>query len=107
MIKATKKWLIIKISSGLLIPFMVWFILNLVSVYDANSSQITSFLSGTSTKVIFSFFLILAFIFFTSTISEVFEDYIRDLKLKNAANRFLVLFSILTVLILVIFLIKI
>ena len=107
MIKATKKWLIIKISSGLLIPFMVWFILNLVSVYDANSSQITSFLSGTSTKFIFSIFLILAFIFFTSTISEVFEDYITDLKLKNAANRLLVLFSILSTLILVLFLIKI
>ena len=107
MIKATKKWLMIKISSGLLIPFMIWFILNLVSIYDANSSQITAFLSSTSTKFIFSIFLILSFIFFTSTISEVFEDYITDLKLKNAANRFLVLFSILTTLILVIFLIKI
>tara|TARA_Y100001970_G_scaffold68771_1_gene87741 strand:- start:7478 stop:7801 length:324 start_codon:yes stop_codon:yes gene_type:complete len=107
MIKATKKWLVIKVSSGLLIPFMVWFILNFVSVYDANSSQIASFLSSTSTKVIFSLFLILAFTFFTFTISEVFEDYITDLKLKNAANRLLVLFSILTTLILVIFLIKI
>ena len=107
MIKATKKWLAIKISSGLLIPFMVWFILNFVSVYDANSSQIISFLSSTSNKVIFSLFLILAFIFFTFTISEVFEDYITDLKLKNAANRLLVLFSILTTLILVIFLYKI
>ena len=106
MIKATKKWLAIKISSGLLIPFMVWFILNFVSVYDANSSQIISFLSSTSNKVIFSLFLILAFIFFTFTISEVFEDYITDLKLKNAANRLLVLFSILTTLLLVIFLIK-
>ena len=107
MIKATKKWLVIKVSSGLLIPFMVWFILNFVSVYDANSSQIASFLSSTSTKVIFSLFLILAFTFFTFTISEVFEDYITDLKLKNAANRLLVLFSILTTLILVIFLIRI
>ena len=107
MIKATKKLLTIKISSGLLIPFMVWFILNLVSIYDANSSQIISFLSSASTKVIFSFFLILAFIFFTSTISEVFEDYIRDLKLKNAANRFLVLFSIVSTLLLVILLLKI
>ena len=107
MIKATKKWLVIKVSSELLIPFMVWFILNFVSVYDANSSQIASFLSSTSTKVIFSLFLILAFTFFTFTISEVFEDYITDLKLKNAANRLLVLFSILTTLILVIFLIKI
>jgi len=107
MIKATKKWLVIKVSSGLLIPFMVWFILNFVSVYDANSSQIASFLSSTSTKVIFSLFLILAFTFFTFTISEVFEDYITDLKLKNAANRLLVLFSIIITLTLIIFLFKI
>ena len=107
MIKATKKWLIIKISSGLLIPFMIWFILNLVSIYDANSSQIIAFLSRTPTKFIFSIFLILAFIFFTSTISEVFEDYITDLKLKNAANRLLVLFSIVITLTLIIFLFKI
>ena len=107
MIKATKKWLVIKVSSGLLIPFMVWFILNFVSIYDANSSQIASFLSSTSTKVIFSLFLILAFTFFTFTISEVFEDYITDLKLKNAANRLLVLFSIIITLTLIIFLFKI
>ena len=89
MIKATKKWLVIKVSSGLLIPFMVWFILNFVSIYDANSSQIASFLSSTSTKVIFSLFLILAFTFFTFTISEVFEDYINDVKIKIVANRLL------------------
>ena len=40
MIKATRKWLIIKISSGLLIPFMAWFIINLVTAFDANNSQL-------------------------------------------------------------------
>tara|TARA_B100001121_G_C18314689_1_gene445875 strand:+ start:287 stop:610 length:324 start_codon:yes stop_codon:yes gene_type:complete len=107
MLKATQKWLAIKISSVLLIPLMIWFILNLVSIYDANNSQIIDFLSGLSNKIIFSLFLILAFTFFTLTISEVFEDYINDIKIKNAANRLLVLFSIVITLILVIFLYKI
>ncbi len=106
MIKATKKWLIIKISSGLLIPFMFWFIINLVSLFDASNSQLMEFLSNISNKVIFSLFLLLAFTFFTLTTSEIFEDYINDLKIKNVANRLLVLFSILIVLLLVIFLIK-
>ena len=75
MIKATKKWLTIKISSGLLIPFMLWFIINSVSLLDANNSQLIEFLSNISNKVIFSLFLLLAFTFFTLTISEVFEDY--------------------------------
>ena len=106
MIKATKKWLIIKISSGLLIPFMFWFIINLVSLFDASNSQLMEFLSNISNKVIFSLFLLLAFTFFTLTTSEIFEDYINDLKIKNVANRLLVLFSILIELLLVIFLIK-
>ncbi len=107
MIRATKKWLSIKITSGILIPFMVWFILNLVGILDANNSQFVLFLESFSTKIIFTLFLIFASIFYTLTISEVFEDYISNFKLKNAANRLLVLFSIIITLILVIFLYKI
>jgi len=107
MIRATKKWLSIKITSGILIPFMVWFILNLVGILDANNSQFVLFLESFSTKIIFTLFLILASIFYTLTISEVFEDYISNFKLKNAANRLLVFFSIIVTLILTIFLFKI
>ena len=94
MIRATKKWLSIKITSGILIPFMVWFILNLVGILDANSSQFVLFLESFPTKIIFTLFLIFASIFYTLTISEVFEDYIANLKLKNVANRSLLVFSI-------------
>ena len=107
MIKATKKWLAIKISSGLLIPLMVWFIITFVSLVDANSSQTQVFLSNFLTEIIMALFLIVAFTFYTLTISEVFEDYIGNLKLKNAANRLLVLFSIIITLVLLFFLIKI
>jgi|TARA_Y100000768_G_scaffold249432_1_gene189430 succinate dehydrogenase / fumarate reductase membrane anchor subunit len=107
MIRATKKWLSIKITSGILIPFMVWFILNLVGILDANNSQFVLFLESFSTKIIFTLFLIFASIFYTLTISEVFEDYISNFKLKNAANRLLVFFSIIVTLILITFLFKI
>tara|TARA_Y100000748_G_C15112300_1_gene338889 strand:+ start:114 stop:437 length:324 start_codon:yes stop_codon:yes gene_type:complete len=106
MIRATKKWLSIKITSGILIPFMVWFILNLVGILDANNSQFVLFLESFSTKIIFTLFLIFASIFYTLTISEVFEDYISNFKLKNAANRLLVFFSIIVTFILIIFLFK-
>ena len=104
MIRATKKWLSIKITSGILIPFMIWFILNLVGILDANNSQFVLFLESFSTKIIFTLFLIFASIFYTLTISEVFEDYISNFKLKNAANRLLVFFSIIVTLILITFL---
>ena len=107
MIRATKKWLSIKITSGILIPFMVWFILNLVGILDADNSQFVLFLESFSTKIIFTLFLIFASIFYTLTISEVFEDYISNFKLKNAAYRLLVFFSIIVSLILITFLFKI
>ena len=107
MIKATKKWIIIKISSGLLIPLMIWFIISFVSLVDANGSQTQVFFSNFFIKIIMFLFLIVAFTFYTLTISEVFEDYIGNLKLKNAANRLLVLFSIVITLTLLIFLFKI
>ena len=94
MIKATRKWLTIKISSGLLIPFMVWFIINLVPAFDANNSQLIDFASSISTKILMSIFIILAFTFYSLTISEVFEDYIKDQKLKNVANKSLYFFAI-------------
>ena len=94
MIKATRKWLTIKISSGLLIPFMAWFIINLVPAFDANNSQLIDFASSTSTKILMSIFIILTFTFYTLTISEVFEDYINDKKIKNAANKVLNFFAI-------------
>ena len=34
MHKSTKKWLFFKISSALLIPLMLWFIINFVSIFD-------------------------------------------------------------------------
>ena len=91
----------------MLIPFLVWFIINSVSLFDANSSQLMVFFSNTSNKIIFSLFILLAFMFYTLTITEVFEDYISDIKFKNAANRILVLFSIVMTLLLIIFLFKI
>ena len=55
MIRATKKWLSIKITSGILIPFMVWFIINLVSLLDANNSQLVSFFQTLTNKIILIF----------------------------------------------------
>ena len=106
MIKATRKWLTIKISSGLLIPFMVWFIINLVSLFDANNSQLIDFASSILTKILMSIFIVLAFTFYTLTISEVLEDYIGNSKIKNAANRLLVFFSIVMTLLFIITLIN-
>jgi succinate dehydrogenase / fumarate reductase membrane anchor subunit len=91
---STKKWIVIKFSSVILIPLMFWFIVNLASIYDENYAEIVIFFSKTSSKVQYSLFLVAAFSFFTLTISEVFEDYINNEKIKNVATKSLYVFAI-------------
>ncbi len=94
MKSVTKKWLFLKISSLILIPLMLWFILNFVSVYDNDYQSVISFLNSKTSKLLVSIFLIFAYFFSALSISEVFEDYIRDENIKNAANKALNLFAI-------------
>ena len=92
---STKKWLFTKISSLILIPLMAWFLVNFVSIYDKNHSQILIFFSEQPSKILFSIFVIIAFFFSALTISEIFEDYLHDIKIKNVANKALYFFAIL------------
>ena len=92
---ATKKWLFLKISSAILIPLMIWFIINFASFYDKNYNEIVSFLSTQPSKFLFSSFLIFAYFFSALSISEVFEDYIEDEKIKKATNKALNVFAII------------
>jgi len=94
MHNSTKKWLALKFSSIILIPLMFWFIVNLTSIYDDSYAEIVNFFSKTSSKALYSLFLIAAFSFFSLTISEVFEDYIKNEKIKNVATKILYLFAI-------------
>ena len=102
MRSVTKKWLFLKVSSLILIPLMLWFAVNFISIYDKNSSEVVSFLSLQPTKILFCLFLIFAYFFSALSISEVFEDYIEDEKIKNAANKTLYIFAILLPLIIII-----
>ena len=95
MNKATKKWIFLKVSSIMLIPLMIWFILSIVSVFDKDYIDIVSFFSKQPSKLLFSLFLVFAYFFSALSISEVFEDYIQDEKIKNAANNFLNIFAII------------
>ena len=95
MNKSTKKWLFIKTSSLLLIPFMAWFIINFVSILNNDYNKLISFLSEQPSKIMFSIFVFLSFFFYSLTISEIFEDYVTNEKIKNVANKFVYIFAIL------------
>ena len=95
MHKSTKKWVFTKISSLILIPLMIWFMINFVSIYDKDYSEVLKFFSKQPSKVLFSIFIVIAFFFSALTISEIFEDYLHDEIIKNVSNKALNLFAIL------------
>ena len=95
MIPATKKWLILRISSVILLPLMLWLIVNIVNIYDKSHSEIVVFLTSQPSSLFLSLFFIFAYLFSALSISEVFEDYIINEKIKNAANKALNLFAII------------
>ena len=58
MNKVTKKWLFLKTSSIVLIPLMLWFIVNFVSIFNKEYGVLISFFSDQSSKFLFSIFLV-------------------------------------------------
>jgi len=95
MINATKKWIFLKISSVILVSLMLWFLFNLVSFYNKDYDEVLVFFTNQPTKFLFSLFIIFAYFYSALSISEVFEDYIENEKLKNVANKLLYLFAII------------
>ena len=89
MISATRKWIFLKVSGALLVPLMIWFILNLTMIYDEEYLKLIDFFTKPFSKFLFSIFIIDAYFFSALSISEVFEDYITNDKIKNVANKLL------------------
>ena len=89
MISATKKWIFLKLSGATLIPLMLWFVLSLNTIYDQEYINIVNFFTNPLSKFLFSIFIINAYFFSALSISEVFEDYIANDKIKNVANKLL------------------
>ena len=102
MINATKKWIFLKISGAILIPLMLWFTVNLITIYDQDYTIILNFFTSSISKFLFSIFIINAYFFSALSISEVFEDYIANDKIKNVANKLLYVSSVVIPLITII-----
>ena len=74
---------------------MVWFLISFVSIYENDYQEVVLFFTKQPSKILFSIFIVIAFFFSALTISEIFEDYIKDQKIKNVANKVLNIFAII------------
>jgi succinate dehydrogenase / fumarate reductase membrane anchor subunit len=84
---------------------MIWFVINLVSIYDSDYIEVVNFFTKQPSKILFSIFIVVSYFFSALTISEIFEDYIHDQKTKYVANILTSISSIVIPLIMLILLI--
>ena len=106
MINATKKWIFLKISGAILVPLMLWFLINLIAIYDQSYLDVVSFFTNSTSKFLFNIFIINAYFFSALSVSEVFEDYITNDKIKNVANKVLYISAVVIPLITIILITK-
>ncbi len=106
MINATRKWIFLKASSLLMVPFMVWFLIKFVSIYDGNYQTIVEFFSSKSSTILFSMFIIITFFNSALNISEIFEDYIDSKKTRKFANTMVYLSSLIIPTITIVIIVK-
>ena len=92
--KASRKWIFQRVSALVVAPLIAWFLISLISLSTGDYNSVINFFS----KPLFLFLTIILLIvgFFHAKIglSEIFEDYIKDEKIKNAANKALNFFAI-------------
>ena len=85
---------------------MLWFILNFIRIYDQGYNEVIIFFTNSSSKFLFSLFIINAYFFSALSISEVFEDYVQNNKIKSVANKLLYVSAVVIPLITIILISK-
>ena len=84
--KASRKWILQRVSALLVAPLIVWFLISLISLSTKDYNSTINFFS----QPLFSFLTIILLIsgFFHAKVglSEIFEDYVHSEKIKNVAN---------------------
>jgi len=102
--KASRKWILQRASALIAAPLIVWFLISLISLSTKDYNSTVNFFN--KPLILFLTIILLSVGFFHAKLglSEIFEDYINDEKIKNVANLFTFLFSIIIPLITIILL---
>ena len=93
--KASHKWIMQRASSLIVAPLIVWFLLSLISLSTGDYNSVINFFSKPLFLSLTIILLIAGFFHAKIGLSEIFEDYIHDEKIKNVANILTFLLSII------------
>ena len=101
--KETTKWIFHRVSGVILAPLYVWFFYSLISLSTKNYSEAIYFFTNPLFKILAIMLFFVGFFHARISLSEIFEDYIHDQKIKDVAN-ILVLISSIIIPVIILFL---
>ena len=91
----TRKWILHRISATILAPLYIWLYFSLISLSTKNYSEAIYFLKDPVFSILTIIVFFVGFFHAKISLSEIFEDYIHNEKIKNVANILVSLFSII------------
>ena len=91
----TRKWILHRLSAIILAPVYVWLYFSLISLSTKNYSEALYFFTDPLFKILIIVLFFIGFFHVKISLSEIFEDYIHNKKIKNIANIFVLISSII------------
>ena len=101
----TRKWILHRVSAIILVPLYVWLFFSLIALSTKNYSEAIYFFKNPLFAILTIIVFFVDFFHVKISLSEIFEDYIHDKKIKDVANLLVLIFSIIIPVIILILLI--
>ena len=101
----TRKWILHRVSAIILAPLYVWLFFSLISLSTKNYSEAIYFFENPIFEILTIILFCVGFFHAKISLSEIFEDYIHNQKIKDVANILSLISSIIIPLIILILLI--
>ena len=101
----TRKWILHRVTAIILAPPYVWLYFSLVSLSTKNYAEVNYFFINPLFKILTIMVFFVGFFHARISLSEIFEDYIHNQRIKNVANILALILSIIIPVIILILLI--
>ena len=101
----TRKWILHRVSAIILAPLYLWLFFSLISLTTKNYLEAIDFFTNPLFKILTIMLFFVGFFHARISLSEIFEDYIHNQKIKDVANILALILSIIIPIIILILLI--
>ena len=91
----TRKWIFHRICAVILSPLYAWLYFSLISLSTKNYSEAIYFFENSLFAILTILVFFVGFFHAKISLSEIFEDYMHNSKIKNVANILALILSII------------